>query len=83
MITDFYEYGWGQSFHFAPRNRGESFDVRDCVWEHMPCNAHAPLGCTGLDQALRGEHRKGDRPGAGHACHRLRLRRGRAHAHYR
>ena len=30
MITDFYEYGWGQSFHFAPRNRGESFDVRAC-----------------------------------------------------
>jgi len=28
LITDFYEYGWGQSFHFAPRNRGESFDVR-------------------------------------------------------
>jgi 24-methylenesterol C-methyltransferase len=28
MITDFYEYGWGQSFHFAPRNKGESFDVR-------------------------------------------------------
>mmetsp|Transcript_36001 Transcript_36001/g.78555 ORF Transcript_36001/g.78555 Transcript_36001/m.78555 type:complete len:372 (-) Transcript_36001:383-1498(-) len=26
LITDFYEYGWGQSFHFAPRNRGESFD---------------------------------------------------------
>jgi hypothetical protein len=30
MITDFYEYGWGQSFHFAPRNKGESFDVRAC-----------------------------------------------------
>ena len=28
LITDFYEYGWGQSFHFAPRNRGESFEVR-------------------------------------------------------
>jgi len=43
MITDFYEYGWGQSFHFAPRNRGESFDVR------FPCErphggwAHRPL----------------------------------------
>ena len=23
--TDFYEYGWGQSFHFAPRIPGESF----------------------------------------------------------
>ena len=25
LVTDFYEFGWGQSFHFAPRVRGESF----------------------------------------------------------
>ena len=25
LVTDFYEYGWGASFHFAPRRRGESF----------------------------------------------------------
>jgi len=25
IVTDFYEYGWGQSFHFAPRYKGESF----------------------------------------------------------
>ena len=25
LVTDFYEYGWGQSFHFAPRRQGESF----------------------------------------------------------
>eukprot|EP00758_Cryptobia_borreli_P011710 Tbor_TRINITY_DN5685_c0_g1::TRINITY_DN5685_c0_g1_i5::g.8463::m.8463/K00559/E2.1.1.41, SMT1, ERG6; sterol 24-C-methyltransferase len=25
LVTDFYEYGWGQSFHFAPRYVGESF----------------------------------------------------------
>ena len=25
LVTDFYEFGWGQSFHFAPRRRGESF----------------------------------------------------------
>src|SRR3989442_8459888 len=23
LVTDFYEFGWGQSFHFAPRHRGE------------------------------------------------------------
>jgi sterol 24-C-methyltransferase len=23
LATDFYEYGWGQSFHFAPRRKGE------------------------------------------------------------
>jgi sterol 24-C-methyltransferase len=25
LVTDFYEYGWGDAFHFAPRYRGESF----------------------------------------------------------
>ena len=25
LVTDFYEFGWGQSFHFAPRRRGENF----------------------------------------------------------
>jgi len=25
MVTDIYEYGWGQSFHFAPRHKWESF----------------------------------------------------------
>eukprot|EP00904_Undaria_pinnatifida_P010566 jgi/Undpi1/663/HiC_scaffold_10.g04127.m1 len=25
LVTDFYEYGWGQSFHFAPRQKNETF----------------------------------------------------------
>ena len=25
LVTDFFEYGWGKSFHFAPRVPGESF----------------------------------------------------------
>ncbi len=25
LATDFFEWGWGKSFHFAPRRRGESF----------------------------------------------------------
>lgn len=25
LVTDFYEYGWGQAFHFAPRYAGETF----------------------------------------------------------
>jgi len=25
LVTDFYEYGWGESFHFAPRLRFETF----------------------------------------------------------
>jgi sterol 24-C-methyltransferase len=27
LVTDFYEFGWGESFHFAPRFQGESFDA--------------------------------------------------------
>jgi sterol 24-C-methyltransferase len=27
LATDFYEYGWGQSFHFAPLRRGEPVTV--------------------------------------------------------
>ena len=26
LVTDFYEFGWGKSFHFAPRKRNESFE---------------------------------------------------------
>ena len=26
LVTDFFEYGWGRSFHFAPRKRHESFE---------------------------------------------------------
>lgn len=26
LVTDFYEYGWGRSFHFAPRGRGDTFE---------------------------------------------------------
>lgn len=35
LVTDFYEQGWGQSFHFAPRYRDESFDqsiLRHELW---------------------------------------------------
>lgn len=34
LVTDFYEYGWGQSFHFAPRFRGESFAASLARHEH-------------------------------------------------
>jgi len=34
MVTDIYEYGWGQSFHFAPRNKSESFDMSIVRHEH-------------------------------------------------
>lgn len=34
LITDFYEYGWGQSFHFAPRAANESFAASIARHEH-------------------------------------------------
>ena len=27
LVTAFYEFGWGHSFHFAPRHAGESFEA--------------------------------------------------------
>jgi sterol 24-C-methyltransferase len=34
VVTDFYEHGWGQSFHFATRTKGESFDTSLARAEH-------------------------------------------------
>jgi sterol 24-C-methyltransferase len=34
LVTDFYEYGWGQSFHFAPRWKGETFNESIVRHEH-------------------------------------------------
>ena len=34
LVTDFYEYGWGQSFHFAPRAPNESFLASIARHEH-------------------------------------------------
>lgn len=34
IATDFYEYGWGESFHFATRYKGESFRQSIARHEH-------------------------------------------------
>lgn len=34
LVTDFYEYGWGQSFHFAPRFEGEALAASLARLEH-------------------------------------------------
>ena len=39
LVTDFYEFGWGQSFHFAPRHKGEAFDAS--IARHEFFLAHA------------------------------------------
>lgn len=53
LVTDFYEYGWGRSFHFAPRVPGESFRASLArherslaeVLELRPGMVVADLGC--------------------------------------
>ncbi|MCG8591738.1 MAG: methyltransferase domain-containing protein [Proteobacteria bacterium] len=39
LVTDFYEYGWGRSFHFAPRKQGESFPESIARHEHYLADA--------------------------------------------
>ena len=34
LVTDFFEHGWGTSFHFAPRDRGETFREAVLRYEH-------------------------------------------------
>ena len=34
VVTDFYEHAWGESFHFAARARGESFEASLARAEH-------------------------------------------------
>ena len=34
LITDIYEYAWGESFHFAPRHKNESFEASIARHEH-------------------------------------------------
>ena len=31
LVTDFYEYGFGDAFHFCPLEKGKSFD--DCIYQ--------------------------------------------------
>ena len=53
LVTDFYEYGWGRSFHFAPRVPGESFKASLTRHEYFlaeklmlkPGMLAADLGC--------------------------------------
>ena len=31
LVTDFYEYGWGDAFHFCPLEKGKKFE--DCIYD--------------------------------------------------
>ncbi len=60
LVTDLYEYGWGRSFHFAPRYEGESFAASLARHEHymaqrlnlQPGMVVVDLGC-GVGGPLR------------------------------
>jgi sterol 24-C-methyltransferase len=53
MVTDIYEFGWGESFHFAPRHKWESFQAsiarHEMYLAHKlemnPGKAYLDLGC--------------------------------------
>ncbi len=49
LITKFYEKGWGDSFHFAPRHKGESFKASIVRHEHFLA---AKLGLNEKDNVL-------------------------------
>lgn len=49
LATDFYEYGWGESFHFAPLYKGESREHSFCKHEYRLA---LRLGLGPKDEAL-------------------------------
>ena len=49
LITKFYEKGWGQSFHFALRYKGESFE--DSI-KRQESLLESKLGLTSKDEVL-------------------------------
>ena len=49
LVTDFFEFGWGKSFHFAPRVPGESFKASLARHEHYL--AHVLGLRSGMDVA--------------------------------
>ena len=50
LVTDFFEYGWGPSFHFAPRAPGESFAASLARHEHYVAHRLALRpGMTAVD----------------------------------
>jgi len=50
LVTDFYEWGWGQSFHFAPRWKNEEFveSIKRCEY-HLCSRLGMKPGMKALD----------------------------------
>ncbi len=47
LATDFYEYGWGQSFHFGTRYEGESFQ------QHIERHEHFLASKLGIAEGMK------------------------------
>lgn len=64
LVTDFYEYGWGQSFHFSRRFAEETFEAAIARAEHFlalklrlsPASKVLDMGC-GIGGPMRTIHR--------------------------
>lgn len=63
LITDFYEYGWGESFHFAAREIGESFEA-SIIRQETGTLASAPP-CTDWKYQCAPPNRLARRDGSG------------------
>ena len=52
LATDFYEYGWGESFHFAPLTRGET---REHAFVKHEYQLALRLGLKSTDKVMVGK----------------------------
>jgi len=60
LVTEFYEFGWGQSFHFAPRHSGESFAAsisRQEMYLALRLQLHEGKECADLGSGIGGPMR--------------------------
>ncbi len=88
LATDFYEYGWGQSFHFAQRYRGESFEASIARHEHFlaaqlglrPGQTVLDLGC-GVGGPMRAIARFSGAHVVGINNNDYQIKRGEEHTH--
>lgn len=61
LVSDLYEYGWGASFHFAPRKNGESVAASLARYQHYLAerlNLRAGMVCADLGCGIGGPQRE-------------------------